>query len=483
MQPPPPYESPTAHEMFQAGSLVVPWYGPISKTGFWINARTFPSPHHVVRRECVRGMVCQQSDVRSDAIMQDREWDEGVYEMRIEADEVKFLSAIETIASNCRDRRVRKLISGHHAFIPKVVRSLARTSPENQRHVVGRALAGDPDPFLKTALSVLVYETVAFREVVSRLERALGLLRAEAAYLNHVKHCRVENVPALADRLATLRLLVEHTRAVKFLLGNLWTRMDPIEEGPGLLPADRVRKPTPVRHAASALGLVAKNLRNIPLLHDNHHPTQAELIRSTALCRVIVREASHALTTACSRWGRVDDGCRVKPRGTPTRRVITHSNPNVDSLVGVWLAERHLLVGEPIEVLFVPRSRVLGAMREGDCLIGVGYAHDPDRLFFDRQPSGSVHRKEPCAARLVYERLVRTGKSEAHLPILVEAVDPKKSATHWVRHTSGMGSCLGADLHRVLANAQSASNTDAGTYRTMRRWLDAYDRPHRVGKP
>src|SRR5688572_14093143 len=63
------------------------------------------------------------------------------------------------------------------------IRPLAGTSLDYQRHVVGRLLAGDPNPFRPVAATLLVYDTVGFREVTSRLHRALGLVRQEAQYL------------------------------------------------------------------------------------------------------------------------------------------------------------------------------------------------------------------------------------------------------------------------------------------------------------
>ena len=82
--------------------------------------------------------------------------------MGVDPGDEKYQRAVDVVARNCGGAGVRALlIGGHPRLDPKAVRVLAGTSPEYQRHVLGRALAGDPDPLEKTAESVLVYETSA----------------------------------------------------------------------------------------------------------------------------------------------------------------------------------------------------------------------------------------------------------------------------------------------------------------------------------
>ncbi len=66
------------------------------------------------------------------------------------------------------------MASEREKFIEKNVRELAGTSPEYQRQVIGRALAGDRNPFRMIASTLLDDDTVRFGEVTSRLHRALG---------------------------------------------------------------------------------------------------------------------------------------------------------------------------------------------------------------------------------------------------------------------------------------------------------------------
>jgi hypothetical protein len=132
----------------------------------------------------------------------------------------KFRRAVETISANCGDRAKVILLSSDGRFPAAGVRELAGRSPEYQRHVLRRATAGDPTPLRRVAASVLVYETVAFREVVSRLARAAGFVRKEALLLERaVASGRRPN--RLPDRVLTLDLIAESARRLLDLLAGL----------------------------------------------------------------------------------------------------------------------------------------------------------------------------------------------------------------------------------------------------------------------
>jgi hypothetical protein len=85
--------------------------------------------------------------------------------------------AVSALVENCGASARKLIASDRRRFTDAEVCSLAGTSPEYQRHVIGRALAGDQNPFRMTSATLLVYDTVAFREVTSRLHRALGMIR------------------------------------------------------------------------------------------------------------------------------------------------------------------------------------------------------------------------------------------------------------------------------------------------------------------
>ncbi|HEY2784430.1 MAG TPA: hypothetical protein VGJ05_05590 [Fimbriiglobus sp.] len=83
------------------------------------------------------------------------------------------------------------------------LRELAGTSPDYQRHVVGRAADGDANPLRMIAATMLVYDTVRFGEVTSRLHRAVGSVRREAVFLTLAVD-RGAMPDRLPDRLLTL---------------------------------------------------------------------------------------------------------------------------------------------------------------------------------------------------------------------------------------------------------------------------------------
>src|SRR4051812_33455408 len=97
--------------------------------------------------------------------------------MRLMATDTELASAVECVERNCGLNSGELLLFGHPALTPQAIKTLSGTSPEYQRHVLDRIRAGHTTPLKKTAACALVYETVSFREVISRMERALGGVR------------------------------------------------------------------------------------------------------------------------------------------------------------------------------------------------------------------------------------------------------------------------------------------------------------------
>jgi hypothetical protein len=127
------------------------------------------------------------------------------------------------MATNCRGVDVRSTISANEKhFTPKKVRAQAGTSPECQRHVMGRAAAGDPTPSRMIAATLLVYDTVAFREVTSRLHRAAVMIRQAAALVKRA--VERQTAPArLADHLLTLDLVADQAKRLRKSLTEVET--------------------------------------------------------------------------------------------------------------------------------------------------------------------------------------------------------------------------------------------------------------------
>jgi hypothetical protein len=381
----------------------------------------------------------------------------------------KYRKALGVIAANCGAGAGRAVASDPGRFTGAKVRALAGTSPEYQRHVIGRASSSDTDPFRMTAATLLVYDTVAFREVTSRLHRALGMVRKEAAFLERALG-RGEEPDRLADRLLTLDLAAEQADRLRGLLAGVDTVDGPggrksKPRGSGSEPADRL-------NAAGGLGLIAKNVRNVAALRPAHRPTRAQKFEALRLTAEALGLALAARDVGRWAFGWADDDCRVRPAGQVTRRVITHDKVDGGAAAAAWLAERFLFAGEPVEVLFVPRERVWGAWRAGDCIVGVGNTHDPKNLFFDPKPPTFGNRHDSCAARLVWDQLVKLGRPVRHLKPLVDVVFAGDSARERARFRDEYAESRRAGFHKALADARAAHRTDADVYRAVRRWLD-----------
>ncbi len=398
--------------------------------------------------------------------------DLGVIMSRTTASEAYRRAVVELVA-NC-GANVRRLLADNPRFSEPDVCTLARTAPDYQRHVTGRAAAGDPNPLRPVAATLLVYDTVAFREVTSRLHRAAGMVRGEAALLAKAVH---QGTPPdrLPDRLLTLDLIAEAASRLSALLAELETV--PAAGEPSRLSVQRAAPSPAARlHAAGGLGLIAKNVRNVSVLQTAHRPTPAAKAEAVRLTAEAHRVAVVARDAARRAFGRADDAVRVRPRSRPTRRVITHAAVDGDAVAAAWLAERFLYPGEPVEVLFVPRERALGAWRAGDVLADVGNTHDPANGFFDHKLPAYADRHAACAAGLVWDHLVALGRPVRHLRSLVDVVFAGDSVKARGRYKDEYAESKRGGFHQALTEAKAAHPTDAGVYRAMRRWLDGYHR-------
>jgi hypothetical protein len=189
------------------------------------------------------------------------------------ADDEKRRQAVDDLAERC-DAKARTLIaSNRKAFTDEKTRALAGTSPEYQRHVIGRAESGDSNPFRMIAATLLVYDTVAFSEVTSRLHRALGMIRKEVAVIERALD-REQEPDRFADRLLTLDLAAEQADRLRGLLAEVDTVDGPSSQKSK--PRESDSEPTDKLNAAGALGLIAKNVRNVALLQPAHRPTQEQ---------------------------------------------------------------------------------------------------------------------------------------------------------------------------------------------------------------
>lgn len=375
--------------------------------------------------------------------------------------------AIDLIERNCGPD-TRQHLSGHPKLTPKAIGCLSRTSPERQQRVLDFIRAGHAKPLMITAVCALDYDTVGFHEVLNRLNLARGATRREVEFISAKKTSKLDRGP---DRLLTISMIIEtvkdiagHVRTLRTEgVGQPWN----IDESGG----DQTREISNRLSAAAALGRLAKLNRNLPILKPEHHPTSMEQRQALALCQDIVSFAQPVLLSARQRCGRLDQQLWLRSPGS-TRRIITHANPDGDAIVSAWLAERFLFAGEPVDILFVPRERVLGCFRAGDCLVDVGNSFDPARHVFDHKPPALPSRHDSCAAKLVWEHLRQLGKPVQHLEHLVLAVFAWDSVKRRREFEELAIASKQHGFHAALDGAKKKGLNNVNLYRHLRRWLD-----------
>lgn len=105
-----------------------------------------------------------------------------------------------------------------------------------------------------------------------------------------------------------------------------------------------------------------------------------------------------------------------------TARVVTHTKPDADALVAVWLAEHFLFSGRRVEVAFVPYRHNWASGPAADCVVDVGGLCDSALGLFDHRPPARADRTETCATELVCKHLSESGRDVEALGPLVDAV-------------------------------------------------------------
>ncbi len=388
-------------------------------------------------------------------------------------DEEKSRLAVDVIAANCGAGTKKLITSDRTRFKDAKVRALAGTSPEYQRHVIGRAVSGDTNPFRMISATLLVYDTVAFAEVTSRLPRALGMIRKEAAVLERA--IEAQKAPdRLADRLLTLDLIAEQADRLHELLIEVETVDGSSKRKSKSRKSDS--ELTDKLYAAGGLGLIAKNVRNVAVLQPTHRPTLQQKELALELTRTALQLARRTRDSVRREFGRADDVCHVRPGKAATRRVITHDRIDGDGVVAAWFAEQFLFEGVSVEILFVPPNRELGAYRVGDCLVDVGRTHDPKNLFFDHKPPACADKRDSCATRQVWDHLAKLGRDVKHLKPLVNVVFAEHSTSERPWFKDEYAESKRSGFHKALADAKVTHETDAGVYRVMRQWLNRHDK-------
>lgn len=149
----------------------------------------------------------------------------------------------------------------------------------------------------------------------------------------------------------------------------------------------------------------------------------------------------------------------------------------MDAVVSAWLARDFLFAGDAV-VQFVHRSQVPRYKDSADCLVDVGQEYDPDQLRFDHRPPAFNKRTDSCAAKLVWEHLIRSGVDVAHLAGLVQLTHDGDSgrATQALRQSRRNG------VHAKLERLKASGLDDTEVFRRMvRRLRRVYAAPPHPG--
>jgi hypothetical protein len=103
------------------------------------------------------------------------------------------------------------------------------------------------------------------------------------------------------------------------------------------------------------------------------------------------------------------------------KMIVTHQNPDMDAITGVWLLKRFGYYGDD-PVVFVntgnPNPEILA---QATAIVDTGREFDPGRHRFDHHHLPGAAANDTCAARQVYEHLVVDGDIN-HLEPLIDLV-------------------------------------------------------------
>jgi hypothetical protein len=367
------------------------------------------------------------------------------------------------------------LLSGHPFLSRKIVLQLSRSSAERQQYELEQVRQKRRPYSTKTT----VFDTVGFGEVFSRLARAGGLMNKAAQLF-----CRLatSSVPSAVEDLeigSFAQDVILNCRALRRLIKSY--RGGPTQTGananavPSMrfqnwdyLPLNECRVRDVRACLSHANGFIQKCVRDLPRA-TNLRPSRAQAhdcgLRLYAMitdCRRILDRLAEILSQE------IDSPAQ---RGHIRKRVATHSRPDVDALVSVWLVERYLLA-EEVEVVFVPYNHDF-ARQCVDCVVDMGGLYDPRYLLFEHRPPAFADRHASCAARLIWEHLLSVGKPVHHLAELVQTA-------HHGDCVLRQGSALYQAsklrrIHHELDRLSPTCGNPSALYVKVRRWLDRYD--------
>ena len=152
------------------------------------------------------------------------------------------------------------------------------------------------------------------------------------------------------------------------------------------------------------------------------------------------------------------------------RNILTHRNPDLDAIVGAWLAQDFLFASEKSRVIFVSRKIPNRIEQTADCIVDVGNSYDPGHYLFDHKPPGIKNRNSSCASKLLYEYLLSLGRDVGHLESLIQVTFEGDTR----RQTARVKDSRQSGPHARLKHLKEKHKEDSEVYACMIDWLRSY---------
>lgn len=152
------------------------------------------------------------------------------------------------------------------------------------------------------------------------------------------------------------------------------------------------------------------------------------------------------------------------------KRIVTHTDPDLDAIVSAWIAQDFLFRNCESEIIFVSRKVPKELMLHADCLVDVGNTYCPENYRFDHKPPAFKNRNSTCATRLIWEYLLDIGTAVASLEPLVQIT--YQGDTH--RNSEALKQSRLDGPHAKLKQLKTEHKDTTEVYRQMVLWLRSY---------
>lgn len=229
-------------------------------------------------------------------------YDISVKEMRTA---VSFAHAVHKMVATCGPK-ARKILLDCKYDAKKIV-SFANTAPTRRIYELGEIAAGRR-PLVKPKSGIPVLDTERFSEVSNRLARARGLINATLSRLQLLT-CSSKGKATDCQRFINkLDEVISNSEELRTLVDDYGVMPRKVDKKHSIQKSPK--RPTTLREAcrgnAAALGLIEKNVRDIPRLPKSVKPNREDvfLIRQELAAIMKAAKAERKLLKALARTAR-----------------------------------------------------------------------------------------------------------------------------------------------------------------------------------